>query len=292
MNQIMISVFTPTYNRASLISRVYESLKRQTYKNFEWIIVDDESSDNTEDVIESIISKESEMKITFLTQTHGGKHRAVNKGLELARGKLFFIVDSDDYILDNALERIVYWEDTIRNSKSKFAGICCLSGYNENKIIGNTFEGKYLDIFLNETFNNGISGDRPNILYTDVFKKYKYPEIEGEWHIAPGVPFVRMAKNGYKLRYFNEILYIAEYLEDGLTKLGDRKIIENFQGYTLRTKEWLELKLPIKRRLEMIGKYSFIGKKIGLSYDEISQRIAQNKLLVIILAKLAKIKVK
>lgn len=286
----MITVFTPTFNRAHLIQRVYESLKRQTYKNFEWIIVDDASEDNTEDVIKYIIELETEMTIIYTKQIHGGKHRAVNRGLELAKGELFFVVDSDDYIVDTALERIVYWENTLQKSDDKFAGICCLSGYNENKIIGSTFLGEYIDIYLNKTFKTGIFGDRPNILYTNLFKKYKYPEIQGEWHIAPGVPFVRMAKDGYKLRYFNEILYIAEYLDDGLTKMGDKKIIENFKGYTLRTKEWLELEIPIKRKVELIGKYAYIGRRIGLSYGEISINISQNFLVVIILSMLAKLK--
>jgi glycosyltransferase involved in cell wall biosynthesis len=288
----MITVFTPTCNRAHLLQRVYKSLKGQTYKNFEWIIVDDESEDNTEEVIRTIFEAENKMSIKFIKQIHGGKHRAVNKGLELAKGELFFIVDSDDYIVDKALERIIYWEKTLQKSDDKFAGICCLSGYNENEIIGSTFQGEYLDIYLNETFKNGILGDRPNILYTNLFKKYKYPEIKNEWHIAPGVPFVRMAKDGYKLRYFNEILYIAEYLDDGLTKLGDKKIIDNFKGYTLRTKEWLELKIPIKRKVELIGKYAYIGKKIGLSYVDISKNIGQNFLGVIFLSIIAKIKLK
>lgn len=284
MAETMITVFTPTFNRAHLIKQVYDSLKRQTYTNFEWIIVDDDSNDSTDELIQSIMESESNIRIRYLKQKHGGKHRAVNKGLELAEGKLFFIVDSDDYITNKALERIVYWESTLNESDEKFAGICCLSGYSENEIIGSTFEGKYLDIQLNEMFEHGISGDRPNILYTEIFKKYKYPEIEGEWHIAPGVPFVRMAIDGYKLRYFNEILYIADYLEDGLTKLGDKKIEENFKGYTLRTREWLKLKIPVKRKFEIIGKYAYVGRKLGIKYKELARNIDKDIFSVVLLS--------
>jgi len=283
-----ITVFTAVYNRAHTLDRLYQSLKRQTFRDFEWVVVDDGSIDNTEQLINSYISSKDFFSITYYKQKHGGKHRAINNGLDLAKGELFFLVDSDDYITDNALERIIFWEDKIHNKK-EYAGLCGLSGYDIKEYIGATFNGEFLDITLIEQYKKGISGDHANILYTDLFKKYKYPEFEGEWHIAPGVPFVRMAKDGYKLRYFNEIIYIAEYLEDGLTKMGDKKILENFKGYTLRTKEWLDINIPLKRKIEIIGKYTYLGKKMKLKYSEISKKINVNIVVVYCLGLVARL---
>ena len=93
----MITVFTPTYNRAYSLPRLYESLQKQTFKDFEWLIVDDGSTDNTVDMVTGW-SKEGKLTIRYIQMTNGGKHRAINKGVALAKGKLFFIVDSDDWL--------------------------------------------------------------------------------------------------------------------------------------------------------------------------------------------------
>lgn len=287
MEKYKITVFTPTYNRAHTIERVYESLKRQSFKDFEWIVIDDDSQDNTEEVLNRIISEDSELNITYFKQKKGGKHRAVNKALDLAKGELFFILDSDDYITDNALERVAYWESTIAKNKSSYSGLCGLIGYNEYEVIGKTFQGEYLDITLNEQFKRNIKGDRTVINYTDVFKEYKYPEIDGEWHIAPGVPYLRMAKDGKKMRYFNEIIYIAEYMDDGLTKMGDKKSLENFKGYTLRTYELIKSDISLKRKIEVIGKYSMLARLKGMKFYEISNNIKVPLSIVFILSKFA-----
>ena len=88
----LITVFTPTYNRAYIIEKLYKSLQQQTKKNFEWIIVDDNSSDNTENLIDTFIRDDNDFSIKYIKQKHGGKHRAINKALKVAEGKYFFIV--------------------------------------------------------------------------------------------------------------------------------------------------------------------------------------------------------
>lgn len=289
MSKYKITVFTAAFNREHTLSRLYQSLKRQSFKDFEWIIVDDDSTDNTEKLINKYITDEIDtMTIKYLKQKRGGKHRAINKGLEIAQGELFFLVDSDDYITENALEKIVYWEKGIKN-KNEFSGLCGLSGYDINTPIGTTFNGNYSDMKVTEQFGKGITGDRANIFYTKIFREYKYPTFKDEWHIAPGVPYIRMAIDGYKMRYFNEIIYIAEYLEDGLTNMGDKKILDNFVGYTLRTKELLQTEIPFRRKVEVIGKYTFLGRKKKISFKKIAQNINTNIFILIPLGYLAKI---
>lgn len=287
MSKCKVTVFTATYNRAHTLGRLYQSLQRQTFRDFEWVIVDDGSTDNTDSMINEFISNKIDFfKIKYIKQQRGGKHRAINNGLDEAEGELFFLVDSDDYITDNALERIVFWEEKI-NHKKEYSGLCGLSGYDIKTSIGSTFKGLYRDMKVTEQFRLGLTGDRPNIYYTNVFKRYKYPTFEGEWHIAPGVPYIRMAEDGYKMRYFNEIIYIAEYLEDGLTKMGDRKILENFKGYTLRSKELLQADIPLKRKIEIVGKYTHLGKKKKITYKKIAKNLNTNIVLTFLMGKLA-----
>ena len=95
MNKSLITIFTPTFNRAEFLPKVYYSLKNQEYKEFEWVIVDDGSSDNTETVINSFIQDQA-IVIHYIKQPNGGKHKAINTGVSVATGDLFLILDSDD----------------------------------------------------------------------------------------------------------------------------------------------------------------------------------------------------
>ena len=106
---IKITVYTPTYNRANLLQNLYKSLLQQTYRNFEWLIIDDGSTDNTKQVVNGFISQ-GIIDIRYFYKQNGGQHTALNMGIEKAEGTLLMDVDSDDYLTDNALERIVYWE--------------------------------------------------------------------------------------------------------------------------------------------------------------------------------------
>ena len=105
-----ITVFTPTYNRAYIIEDLYRSLQRQTYTDFEWLVVDDGSADNTQELFAAWQQEENPFPIRYYKQENGGKCRAINRGLEMAEGELFFTVDSDDYLTDDALEKVVAWE--------------------------------------------------------------------------------------------------------------------------------------------------------------------------------------
>lgn len=104
---MLITIFTPTYNRAELLPRLHKSLQEQTNKNFEWIVVDDGSTDNTKEVIENIIlQQENDFPIRYFYKENGGKHTAINRGVREANGDLFFIVDSDDILTFNSVELI------------------------------------------------------------------------------------------------------------------------------------------------------------------------------------------
>lgn len=228
-----ITIFTPTYNRGYIIENLYKSLKKQTFNDFEWVVVDDGSTDNTKDLFEKIFKdNERNFNLIYEQTNNGGKHRAINRGLQLASGELFFIVDSDDYLTDDALELIDSMEKSIPESEKRtlFAGVCALRGYSPYEIIGTTFEGDILDITTLERIKYGIDGDKAEVFYTDILKRYPFPEFEGEKFLTECVVWDRIASDGFKLRFFNKICYITEYLEDGLSAKYNQIMDTNPKG--------------------------------------------------------------
>lgn len=233
-----ITVFTPTYNRAYIIENLYHSLCRQTYRNFEWLVVDDGSSDNTEALFERLRA-EADFPIQYYKKENGGKGRAINYGVDFARGELFFNVDSDDYLTDDALEKVASWEATIAGDK-RFCGVVGNLGTAPDVTPNRIFDGPYRDASLLERYpeysSDPIDGEHAYVFYTDLQKKYRYPEFEGENFITPAVPWNRMAHDGYLVRVFNDIIWIYEYQPDGLT-MDTRKFMRNPRGHGLVLKE-------------------------------------------------------
>lgn len=229
-----ITVFTPTYNRAYIIKNLYDSLCRQSFTDFEWIVVDDGSTDNTEELFKNIMEKDNSFPIVYKKTENGGKHRAINIGVSLAQGELFFIVDSDDYLTDNALSLIDKIEKTIPcDQKEKFAGICGLRAYSLDQIIGSTFEGDVLDITTLERVKHNVNGDKAEVYYTDILKRYPFPEFEKEKFVTECVVWDRISFDGYLLRFFNIATIICNYLPDGLTAKYQSILLESPQGYGL-----------------------------------------------------------
>ena len=213
------TVFTATYNRAYTLPRLYESLCRQTFTDFEWVIVDDASTDNTPEYLAAIQREHKAFPIVHHRRdSNGGKHRATNQGVAVARGQLFFIVDSDDYLPDDSLEVIDSVERTIPAVlRSGFAGVCGLKTHFDGRPIGTTFVGETLDITTLARRAHGITGDKAEVLDTDVLRRYPSPDFEGEGYVTPAVVWDRIAHDGMKLRFFNRGVYCAEYLADGLS---------------------------------------------------------------------------
>ena len=272
-----ITIFTPTYNRAYIIRNLYESLKVQTFTDFEWIVIDDGSTDNTSDIFTGILSEENFFPIIYKKVENGGKHRAINKGLELASGRLFFIVDSDDSLPADSLETIVKYEKSIPEFEKKiFSGVAGLKGYNSSNLVGNTFDGNYIDITYLETSDHGIHGDKAEVYYTDVLKKYPFPEFQGEKFIMESVVWNEIGAAGLKLRYFNEIVYFCEYLEDGLTKQGLKKFKNTPKGYGLYLYQSIKYgNLKKLKKWQAIRDYYYMFTK-RISFFEIARNLRMN----------------
>ena len=228
----MITVFTTTYNRAYILEKLFYSLKDQTSKDFEWIVINDGSTDGTSELFESWCAQDNGFPIIYLEIPNGGKHRAINKGVKLAQSDAFFIVDSDDYLLPDAIEKAEQWFAQIADDP-EFAGISGLRGFSEADPIGGygSFEGEYVDATNLEREKYNLLNDKAEIYKTSILRKYPFPEFEGENFITEAVVWQQIAKEGYLIRWHNEVIYICDYLEDGLTKNANRRIMENPLGY-------------------------------------------------------------
>lgn len=212
---MLITVFTPTYNRAYRLNNLYESLCNQSFKDFEWLIVDDGSSDNTKDLVSGWVS-ENRIQIRYIYQSNGGKHRAINQGVNLAQGILFFIVDSDDILPEDSLNRITSHYKLIK-SRPGFGGLCGLRAYYDGNTIGDKPDFGVLECTnFDIDYKYKYKGDMAEVFYTSVLKEFPFPEIDGE-NFCPEILIWNRVSTKYIVHYFAETIYNCEYLPDGLT---------------------------------------------------------------------------
>lgn len=242
-----ITVFTPTYNRAYIIENLYRSLQRQSYKDFEWLVVDDGSSDDTEALFQEWISQSNTLPIRYYKQKNGGKCSAINRGVEMAQGELFFTVDSDDYLTDDALQKIVDWEAQLPKDQ-KYCGLAGNLGTAPDFTPNRLFPEGYVDGTNLDRYGK-IDGERAMVFYTDVHRQYFYPLFPEERFMTEAVVWNRMAHDGYRIRFHNDIIWIYEYKEDGLTKAGSSVFLNNPRGYGLWLKEKAEFLNWSKREI-------------------------------------------
>jgi glycosyltransferase involved in cell wall biosynthesis len=207
------TVFTATYNRARTLPRVYESLIAQTYRDFEWLIVDDGSNDDTRQLVEGW-QAESSIPIRYIYQENRGKPAALNRGVQEAQGELFLTVDSDDAFVPHALERFQYhWNTIPAGEKDRFSAVTALCRYQDGKLLGNKFPRDVLDSDTIEvTLKYKITGDKWGFQRTDVLKQFPFAvERDGKF-VPESLTWFALSRK-YKTRYVNEVLLIVYFDE-------------------------------------------------------------------------------
>ena len=250
MNTIIpyFTVFTPTFNRAYALHGVYESLLNQTYNDFEWIIVDDGSTDETHKLVESWINDDI-LTIKYFKQENQGKHVAHNLGVDNASGYLFLIFDSDDQCIPEALEMFkYYWEDIPVKKRPMFSTLTFLCMDKNNKVIGRQFPKMVNDVQdFNEQQSMRSNGDKWGVNVTTLMKEYKFPTFDGEKFIPEGIVWNRLSVK-YSARFVNKPIKIVEYLNDGLTSNSSNIRLNSPHGATLAYKEQLDLKTSVFKK--------------------------------------------
>ena len=250
---MLITVFTPTYNREQLLSRLFTSLQAQSFKDFEWLIVDDGSTDNTHDVVVKFV-EEGIVPIKYVFKRNGGKHRAINEGVKHAKGELFFIVDSDDMLPPDALKRVAEVYQQIKDDRD-FGGVAGVDAYPDGRIVGSGLSAPVIDcnsIDIRSKYH--VVGDLSEVFRTDVMREFPFPEIEGEKFCPEVLVWNRIARK-YKLRYFNEAIYIAEYQPEGLTARIVEIRMKSPIASTTCYAEMVSLNIPFKEKVKAAINY-------------------------------------
>lgn len=246
-----ITIFTPTYNRGEKLKKLYESLLQQTANDFIWLIVDDGSTDGTEDIVKEWMQK-SPIAIRYYFQDNSGKMAAHNKGVLLCTTELFMCVDSDDYLTDNAVELILKNCGCVTADSS----LCGIVAYKNIRV--NNFPSKISYSTLSGLYHQGFRGEAALIFKTEILKRYLFPLIAGEKFITEVYVYDQIDDN-YKYLILREMLIVAEYQEDGYTKNIINIQYNNPKGYALYFKQ------SIIRRKSFIGKLRSMTSYISFS---------------------------
>lgn len=231
----MITIFTPTYNRRKELERLYKSLLNQDYDDFEWLVVDDGSVDDTEEYINSLI-KDNKIKIKYFKKENGGKPSAYNKGLDLASGDIFLSIDSDDVLKDDVLEKIV---SDFKNLSDSTCGVMYLQGYinDSSKVIGTKFPTDGLiDSYFNIYHKLYVTGDKLIVLKTKVAREFYFPIIDGEKFVPEALIFNRISLK-YDFKCVNYVTSLKEYLNEGYSNNYFALVKKNPLGNMLYFKE-------------------------------------------------------
>lgn len=242
-----LTVFTPSYNRAYLLPRLYESLLKQTNKTFIWLIIDDGSSDNTSELVMSWI-KEGHLDIRYKFQENLGMHGAHNTAYELIDTELNVCIDSDDLMPENAVEMILnFWDE---NKSEDYAGILGLDAFKNGEIVSNRKfpenikSGKYFEL----KSKHKLKGDIKFVYRTDIIKQFPpYPIFTDEKFVPLGYKYMLIDQK-YNMLFLNKVLCIVEYMEDGSTMNIFKQYVRNPKGFSH------------ERKMRIKYSYSFIEK--------------------------------
>ncbi len=241
-----LTVFTPAFNRAHTLGRTYESLKRQTSKDFVWLVVDDGSADNTAELVKAWQQEDNGFEIRYIYKENGGMHTAHNVAYDNMDTLLNVCIDSDDYMTDDAVEKIVsFWNE---NASDEYAGIIALDlSMKTNDIIGKRLPDRKDTTLMGYYLNGGV-GDKKLIYRTDVIKSTPpYPEFEGEKYVGLAYKYHLIDKT-HTLLIMNEPVCVVEYQPDGSSYTIIKQYVKYPNGFAFYRKSEMVV-TPSKKRM-------------------------------------------
>lgn len=224
-----ITIFTPTFNRAFCINKLYESLVNQSCQDFIWLIIDDGSKDKTKDLIQCWIN-ENKIEIQYIYQENQGMHGAHNLAYRNIKTELNTCIDSDDYMPINSIEEILNCWNKLEN-RNNYAGIIGLDIDKNNKIIGTKFDKSSKETTLTGFYEKGGKGDKKLVYRTEIINKYpEYPIFEPEKYVSLAYKYILIDQD-YNLVTLNKPLVVVEYLEDGSSLNMLQQYTKNPKGF-------------------------------------------------------------
>ncbi len=246
----MLTVFTPTYNRADKLPRLYDSLCRQNCYDFEWLIIDDGSTDNTAEIAVAF-TEEKRFSVRYIRKENGGKHTAYNLALEQALGKWFLCVDSDDFLEENSIEKLL-------NKLQNLHGTNGLIAYKED-INGKRLSGQFPQGLEQEKMHrlslvHGCGGEFTLVFSTAFARKFSFPIFPGERFVTECVIYDQMDLFG-EMALFPEVITICEYQADGYSLNANAVMKNNPNGYCLYFLQRIDLQIKLLQRIIHTSKY-------------------------------------
>lgn len=264
----LITVFTPTYNRAELLKRGYAALKRQTSKNFRWLIIDDGSTDDTKKVVQTFADETKEFRIDYIWKENGGLHTGYNTAIAHAETELMVCIDSDDFMPDNAIEKIErFWNEY---GSDKYAGIVGLDYDLNGNMIGDPLPSQktvnLIDLLIDKYKIN--NGDRTNVVRTELYKKYAPMKVfDGEKNFNPHYLHLQISRE-YDFLVLNVNLRYVEYQPTGMTKSIWKQYYNSPNSFAETRKLYLSfeqasLKFKLKNTVHYIASCLLAHKRIN-----------------------------
>jgi glycosyltransferase involved in cell wall biosynthesis len=233
-SKFRFTVFTPTYNCGHLIHRVFNSLKKQTFRDFEWIVIDDGSTDNTEKIIE-LFKKSADFPIIYEYQKNSGKPAATNKAVKMANGELFITADADDEFIEDTLKIFnKYYESYLK--ESNLSHICCNCLTQFGELHGDKFpESPWIANEFKMCFEKKIAGEKWAAVKIEIMKEFPFNDIVDKF--VPESHFWYAVANKYDALFINENLRIYYVNQEDYKSLSSDKKIKFPKGRRFRDME-------------------------------------------------------
>ena len=269
-----LTVFTPTYNRAYCLHHVYDSLCAQSNKNFVWLIIDDGSSDNTQELVGNW-KRENIIEIRYIFQKNGGMHETYNTAYKNCETELIVCIDSDDYMAVEAVEKIItFWK---KYGSTHFSGLVGLDADFQGNIIGKRFPDNLRSSTLEDLYQKyKIPGDKKLVYRTEVVIKYPpYPSFSGENFVPHGALFIQIDKD-YELLLLNEVLVNVEYRTDGSTLNMFKQYVRYPKGF--RYSRVIEMQFSNFFKVRFKAAIHYVSSSIQLK-DDLFFKNSPSKLL-------------
>lgn len=245
-------------------------MQSQTNKDFEWLVVDDGSTDNTKDLIEQLKTR-SDFPVRYIYKDNGGKHTALNVGIKTIKSELTFIVDSDDFIVKDCVSSILSIHEKY-GSDPNICGYAFLRAFPNGKINGKEFMSNemiasYIDVRVN---GDDTHADKAEVFKTHCLKEYPFPEYNGEQFLGEDLVWMRMARH-YKMVHVNKVIYKGNYMDNGLTNNRRKHNISSPIGCMHRAEEFMKPDIKLRYRLKGGMQYIIYGRFAGYSIRSLVQ---------------------
>lgn len=263
----LVTVITPTYNRAHTITDCWESLMRQTNHDFQWLVIDDGSNDNTKQVIEQLSAQSPDMRIHYVYKENGGKHTALNVSHPYIEGRYVLILDSDDTLTPNAVQDVISAWSRYETNEEINVIYFYKSDRNGNILAYVRHPNEPLLTYRERRLSSCHSRDCCDTFRTVTFIKHKFPVFPGERFIGEGAALLDIELQG-KGVYVDKPICVCEYLTDGLTQAGRKMRLQNPQGGRYNSEKYMDHRLPFFLRCKNAMLYICYSFFAGASVHE------------------------